>query len=184
MRAGSSQAIVAETGRRGHSRAALQSQVGDLEDTLSKVSYDPTGHNGKPTVRIDGANLQIVDGSGDTPGTTNGLGNVFIGYGFRSTDDVQTGSHNLVLGSSQTFTSYGGLLVGTNNSATSDNVALFGFGNAARAAYSSVTGGRSNTASAFFSSVSGGQSNTASGTASSILGGSGHTVAGTNGTSP
>lgn len=55
---------------------ALESEVGALQVKLSKVSFDPTGLNGHPTLKIDGANLQIVSGSGTTIGPVNGLGNL------------------------------------------------------------------------------------------------------------
>src|SRR5437764_15287922 len=38
-------------------------RVSALETTLSKVSYTDSGLNGKPTLKISGANLQIASGS-------------------------------------------------------------------------------------------------------------------------
>ena len=60
--------------------SALQGQVTALKTKLSKVSYSASGLNGKPTLKVSGANLQIASGSGATDGTVNGLGNVIIGY--------------------------------------------------------------------------------------------------------
>src|SRR5262249_17051572 len=86
-----------------------------LISILPYLSFAPEGVGGKPTIQVTGANLQIVSGSGKTNGPVNGAGNLIIGY-----DDVaecptetefcnqplppQTGSHNLVLGTSQEYT--------------------------------------------------------------------------------
>ena len=68
----------------------------------------PQGDRG-PT----GANLYVNSGSGATDGPVNGLGNVIIGYNeFRGTGDDRTGSHNLVVGSKNNFSSYGGIVGG------------------------------------------------------------------------
>jgi hypothetical protein len=192
----------------------LTSRVSALESTLSKVSYTDSGLNGKPTLQISGANLQIVSGTGSTNGTANGEGNLIIGYDENPSNYDQTGSNNLVLGNHQTFTSYGGLIAGQQNTLSAPFADVFGeintasgggssvsggYSNTASGTYSSVTGGYINTASGSYSSVSGGvrnttsgdlssvsggASNTASGGASSILGGNGVTVSSTYGTSP
>jgi hypothetical protein len=59
---------------------------------------------------FSGVNVQIVDGSGDTSGPTNGLGNLIIGYDENTTGVAHTGSHNLVLGSEHEYTSFAELL--------------------------------------------------------------------------
>jgi hypothetical protein len=41
--------------------------------------------------------VHIVDGTGDTDGPVNGLGNLIVGYD-ADFGDTRTGSHNLVLG--------------------------------------------------------------------------------------
>lgn len=50
---------------------------------------------GKPTIRLSGANVQIPNGEGST-NTTNGAGNLIIGYD--ENPQTQTGSHNLIGG--------------------------------------------------------------------------------------
>ncbi len=50
----------------------------------------------KPTVRVEGANLQVVSGPGATSGTVNGTGNLVVGYDEGT--GSQTGSHNLPAG--------------------------------------------------------------------------------------
>jgi hypothetical protein len=139
--------------------AALEARVEALEATLAAVSYDDTAK----LLKVTGANVQLVDGTGDTGGTLNGLGNLIIGY---NTDvgDTRTGSHNLVVGDLHTYSSYSSIVGGYDNAATG--------------AASSVTGGQGNTASAFYSSITGGSSNQASGNSSSVTGGTSNTATG------
>ena len=159
--------------------ATLQTQV--IPNMAGYVSMDlstPT----RPVLRVAGANLQVVSGTGSTAGTINGLGNVIIGYnensgasppicsdGAFSTQPTclspavwganqHTGSHNLVIGSGHSYTSYGGLVAGNENAINRNSA--------------SVTGGRANIASGQFASVSAGGSNVAQGDYSSISAGS------------
>ena len=162
----------------------LRGDVATLKSTLTPVSYSPKGLNGLPTLTISGANLQIVSGSGSTYATPSGLGNLIIGYDEHGSAVKQTGSHNLVLGQQQTFTSYGGVIGGYQNTLSGPLSAVFGQYNTAGAGETSVTGGVFNTAGGGLSSVSGGESNTASGADSAILGGNGNTVSGNCGTFP
>jgi hypothetical protein len=133
-------------------QSTLSSRVQALESTLSKVSYSDTGLNGLPTLKINGANLQIVNGTGttypcDVPCPNNGLGNLFLGYddhqiGKGGTLTDQSGSHNLVIGDHHTVTSSGGLVAGVFNRITGTGA--------------SVSGGMGNTASGEFASILGG----------------------------
>jgi hypothetical protein len=120
-------------------------------------------------ITIEGANLHIVNGLGATNGfpappsfdpsqtVVNGVGNLIVGYnesrGSYGPDD-RSGSHNLVVGSFQNFSSFGGLVAGQFSTISGP--------------YASVSGGISNTASGYFSSVSGGEFNTASGGVASV----------------
>jgi hypothetical protein len=157
---------------------ALSARIAALESKLAKVRYDATGLNGAPTLTLDGANLQIVDGSGTTDGDVNGLGNLFIGYDEHSSQE-QTGSHNLVIGIGHTFTSSGGLVAGYRNTIAGRNASVSGgLLNKATAEHSSVSGGLFNTASAAESSVSGGNAGKASGRQSSVSGGQGNKAEG------
>ena len=123
------------------------------------------------TVLISGANLQVVSGSGETAEAVNGTGNIIIGYDEDSNSD-KSGSHNLVVGFGHTYSSYGGIVAGSNNSITGDYSSVSGGRyNTASGLMSSVSGGYGNSASGYLSSVSGGNSNNASGEASSVLGG-------------
>jgi len=131
-------------------------------------------------VTITGANLHVVDGTGDTSGTPNGLGNVIIGYNeLRGVNDDRNGSHMLVVGKENNYSSFGGIVVGRRNWTGDPSAPLDsgyasvsgGYGNIASGYLSSVSGGYHNTASGYGSSVSGGYYNTASAMHSSVSGG-------------
>src|SRR5437773_848495 len=106
---------------------------------------------------LRGTNLHVEKGHGDTngkpdapydlanPPVVNGLGNLIVGYNASRVPpgygtDVRTGSHNLILGDANNYSSFGGLVAGQLNTIT--------------APYASVSGGNVNTASNFFASVS------------------------------
>jgi hypothetical protein len=138
----------------GGNTAALEARIAELEALLEGVS-----RNGD-VLTMSGMNLQVVNGTGTTEGTPNSLGNVIIGYnedtGLGGVE-ARTGSHYLILGTDNAWTSFGGIVAGSSN-------------NASRS-YSSVTGGFANTASGYSASVSGGSNNIASGNYSSVSGG-------------
>ncbi|MCP4133164.1 MAG: hypothetical protein GY754_19510 [bacterium] len=130
----------------------LQTDLGAVEVILSGVTR--VGDD----LTFSGMNVHIESGSGSTSGAVNGLGNLMIGYNeLRGSGDDRSGSHNLVIGSCNNFTQYGGI--------------VSGYYNATNGAYSNVTGGRSNIASGYASSVAGGASNAASGDSSTVSGG-------------
>src|SRR6185295_19247322 len=74
------------------------------------VSFDETAK----TVRVTGADLQVVSGSGSTTGTVNGLGNLIVGYD-EGNPVFKTGSHNLIVGPFIDYGSYGGFATGHHN---------------------------------------------------------------------
>ncbi len=182
---------------------------------------DPNNATPYATVRLSGVNLQVVNGTGDTS-TTNGLGNVIVGYNELDTAtykvercsdgrydtgpdcvfnggvwafDHRSGSHAVVVGKANSYSSYGNLLAGNRNLANKKHASVTGgLNNTASGQYSVVSGGNSNRASgsssvvsgglnndATFanSTVSGGASNAADGYGSSVSGGSNNTAAGT-----
>lgn len=142
-----------------------------LAAILPYEKYVASGVGGKPTIQVSGANVQIVNGEGKTA-TTNGEGNLVIGYDENAGKHEQTGSHNLILGYEQTFTSYGGIDAGWFNTITGEYASVSGgVGNVASGLSSSVSGGVTNTASGPGASVSGGEENTASGKKASVSGG-------------
>jgi hypothetical protein len=152
-----------------------------LNKILPHLNYVESGVGGKPTIQVSGANVQIVNGEGKT-NTTNGAGNLVIGYDQeRTCEEIieecvpggrQTGSHNLIVGSEQSYTSYGGIVAGLASSITAPYASVTGgFENEASGQYASVSGGRYNRASAPFASVSGGEESRASGPSASVSGG-------------
>jgi hypothetical protein len=154
--------------------SSLRKRVKALEDTLAGVSRSGT------TLRFRHMNLQLINGAGAT-GVVNGLGNLIIGYdepgdtGHGPTPPpTKTGSHNLVLGRNNSFTSAGGIVVGYSNTLSGQFSAVFGEFNTASGGTSAVTGGINNVASGSDSSVSGGDGNTAIG--GSVSGGAGNTA--------
>jgi hypothetical protein len=83
-------------------RPASPTDQQTLISLLPYLSYTPSGIDGKPTITVTGANLQIVDGSGSTS-TVNGTGNLILGYD--ETPGTQTGSHDMILGEKNAATS-------------------------------------------------------------------------------
>jgi hypothetical protein len=125
-----------------------------------------------PNILFTGANLHLRNGHVDqATSTINGLGNLIIGYNEGYSD--RSGSHNLVVGPFNRWTSYGGFVAGRENAVTAPHASVSGgYSNRATNSYSSVSGGAMNTASALYSSVSGGSVNHAAGSSSSVSGGS------------
>ena len=139
--------------------ADLQTQVKELTERVQELEaklacMNKDGDN----VVFEKCNVYIRSGSGETDGAVNGLGNLIIGYNETSSENIKrTGSHNLVIGPEHAYASFGGLVVGRENTLS--------------APYASITGGRLNTASGLGSSVSGGSVNTASKDFASVSGG-------------
>jgi hypothetical protein len=178
----------------------LAARVAALEHLLTHFSRE--GHE----VVITGANLRLVNGLGSTdctaepdepiPDCPNGLGNLIVGYNERRafSENLRTGSHNVVVGQFHNFSRVGGLVVGDfneiggdfavvsggqRNTASGDRSAVSGgLFNPASGEQSSVSGGFINTASGFAAAVSGGSFNTARGAVSSVGGGQGNTASG------
>ena len=154
--------------------AALSAEVDALQAMLAGVTRDGS------TLLLTGMNLQVVNGTGSTSGTPNSLGNVIIGYNEDNASggtEARTGSHYLILGVDNDWTSYGGIVAGGGNTASGDYASVTGGAeNTASGPGASVTGGDFNTASGNFASVTGGQSNTAGGNNSSVTGGRNNTA--------
>jgi hypothetical protein len=89
--------------------AGMGDRMAALEKKLSAMKFDDAANE----VVISGANLRIVNGLGSTE-TTNGLGNLIVGYNelrnIPDFPDVRTGSHNVVVGELNNFSSFGGLV--------------------------------------------------------------------------
>jgi trimeric autotransporter adhesin len=132
---------------------------------LPYINYQAEGVGKKPTVQFTGVNLQVINGSG-VETTINGTGNLIVGYDEKP--KTQTGSHNLLVGASESsYSSYGGILSG-------------GHTNTINGPYASVLGGAENTATGSSSAITGGHSNKTNASYSTIGGGCGNfTGAGT-----
>lgn len=173
--------------------AEVQSNtVLELDDLLS-FTIDAYGY---PAALFSGINLQVVNGLESTA-TINGVGNLIVGYNasegaeancsdgqYKTETDCLTagetwssihksGSHNIVGGDINNYSSYGGLVFGQRNTINARGASISGGAeNIASGGFASVSGGFENVASGNISSVSGGAENIASGIVSSISGGS------------
>ncbi len=122
-------------------------------------TYVSSGVGGKPTVEFAAVNVQVVNGTGSET-TLNGSGNLVVGYDEKP--GVQTGSHNLLLGGSNAYSSYGGLVAGTSNSiAGAYSSVLGGAKNVVSGASGAILGGFANRAASIYATVGGGCSNLA-----------------------
>ena len=139
----------------------LTAEQAEILSHMSIVYLDDgTGALVNKTIDLTSVNLRILNGLDATNGypahsdsidpletQTNGVGNLIVGYNEWAID--RTGSHNIVFGYGNAYSSFGGI-VGPRSSTISGP-------------FASVTGGIGNTASGYFTSVSGGGGNVASG---------------------
>jgi hypothetical protein len=153
--------------------------VSELNPYISVVSGVLNGVNG-PHILFEGANVHVRSGFGLTTDTSTGLGNLVVGY--NEDFDVsfpRTGSHNLVLGNRNGFSSYGGLVAGEINWISGPWATITGGQwNEARGNHSSISGGGDNVTSAYVSSVCGGFVNHATDFAATVCGGRGNIASG------
>jgi hypothetical protein len=100
-----------EEQRAGHE--TLAEEVAAVRELLAGVTREQV--DGRATIRFSDVNLQLVNGTGSTGGTPNGLGNLIIGYSAqRSPSASRAGSHYLVIGDAHEWTRHGGLVTGQN----------------------------------------------------------------------
>lgn len=157
-------------------------EVEDPQDT--DVSYK--------TIVFSECNIQLVNGLEATNGYTdnvfstspsetdvNGLGNLIVGYNeLRDSDDEEdyrNGSHNIVLGNRQNYTSFAGLYAGGHNEGLAPFATLAGYLNHVDEGgrYGTVIAGCKNHATERYSGVFGGRNNHADGGWSVVVGGGG-----------
>lgn len=163
--------------------------------------------SGYATAMFHEVNIQIVNGTGATTSITppNGLGNLIVGYNEARIDPAlpvcvdgqyadqisceaageiwatnhKSGSHNIVVGRSNSYSSSGGVVAGSYNAINRQGATVIGGEkNIASGFFSSVTSGIDNIASGNFSSVTGGQLNIASGNRGSVSAGLRNTASG------
>jgi trimeric autotransporter adhesin len=187
------EALVSEAAARAAMGAALQAAITALDETVqpffSYVTVEGTD------VIFTGANLHLRNGLGATNGNpleplwqydpavtaVNGLGNLIIGYNeidsFSGAE--RTGSHNLVIGPANDYTSFAGVVSGVGGHVSAPFAAIAGgIGNVAAGLGAAVTGGQRNEATGYGSTVSGGGWNTASDVFASVSGGYSNTASG------
>lgn len=152
---------------------ALEEALADAQAQLAQVQALLEGvSRTDEALVISGTNLQVVDGSGSTTGPVNGFGNIIVGYNEGTQGQERTGSHNLVLGIENDFTSFGGVVAGEGNAISARAASVLGgSGNLANGPYASVGGGFLNEASGTNAVVSGGCENMATNTYSAVSGG-------------
>ena len=163
-------ALAALTLRVGQAESALAAHAARVAAVEAKTA--PISVVGTAFI-ITGKNVFIQDGSGATASTT-GLGNLTVGYnGLRgSVEDRRTGSHNLILGDMNNYTTFGGFVAGTINEIGNEYASVSGGAfNTASGNVSSITGGVSNQATGIGAHVSGGNDNTAGGLYATVTGG-------------
>ena len=154
--------------------AALNARLLAVEAKTAPISVADTDF------MIIGKNVSIVDGSGATESST-GLGNLIVGYNENgSNGNDHTGTHNVVVGIRNNYTSFGGLVPGEANTITDRfNSITGGTGNTTAAFWSTVSGGTANQALGDYSTVSGGGFNTARNSGAVVSGGEFNTSSGT-----
>jgi hypothetical protein len=149
------------------------SSSGGVPDLEKYVSIDPNPIHGLsgPHIIFKAVNVHIQSGSGATDDHTSsgaaltGLGNLIIGYNEAdATTGARTGSHNLVSGDYNSYTSFGGVTFGLRNNVSGRYATILGGDrNSSTGATATVHGGSQNTASGFGSTVLGGVRNNAPG---------------------
>jgi len=178
---------------------ALQSALNNANQLATalqpfiSVTMDPINGLSGPHIIFTGANVHVRSGSGFTDDQTDpfmggsgssftGLGNLVVGYNEAGGWEQRLGSHNLVLGPFNSFTSYGGLVAGFGGFITAPSASVIGgFGNSATGRESAILGGHENIASGQRSVVIGGRWNTASQGFSGIFAGVQNNVSEPNG---
>ncbi len=192
-----------ELSRQGHELGVARYQIDTLEIThttdIAALETNPVLALG-PYVTVNttdtingvtaphgiftGINLHLRSGAGKTADPDTGLGNLIIGYNEETLSEPEdrSGAHNLVIGPSHIYSSYGGLVAGSGNAISGEYASVSGgLLNTASGPLGSVSGGSENRASGVYSSVSGGSNNTASGFQSSVSGGYSNTASADNG---
>lgn len=140
---------------------ALEKRIAELEKTVNELKTTFKGVKRKgSTLVFNNMNVQITNGKGSTS-AINGRGNLIVGYNESRGGDSRKGSHNVVVGGKNNFSSYGGIVSGNNNSLSGK--------------YSFVGGGHDNTASGDYSAITCGAKNNAKGKYSAISGQVGRT---------
>ena len=181
--------------------ATLASDLTDLLESeallRSKLERFSVSSDGRE-ITLKGANLRLVNGEGSTD-TVNGYGNLIVGYdeetlsypfydpeGAASEKEGGSrkgGSHNLVIGTENSYESYAGIVAGQRNRITQPYaVVSAGYGNMANGPFASVSGGTLNQAKGSKAVAAGGVSNRSTGEDSFVGGGRSNRAQGSSAT--
>ncbi len=163
--------IVSESNSHLSLAATLAKRARALEAKTRFMSVEGT------STIFRGTNVFVQNGEGATA-TANALGNLVVGYNEESgpSGAVHTGSHNLVLGAYNNYSSYGGAVFGARNGISGPFATVLGGGyNVGGGPYSAVLGGGHNDAAGDTSAGAGGYGGVARGAFSSVGGGYGNT---------
>ncbi|MEK7703694.1 MAG: hypothetical protein AAB426_01950 [Myxococcota bacterium] len=170
--------------------AALESldagtRLASVETKTAAISA--TTVDGYASVLFENVNVHVRRGG--LTNTPNGLGNLIVGYNGPRPDGTfdHSGSHNIVVGGQNNYSSYGGIISGEKNAisgpyataiggwynvASADHAAAIGgIQNQATATGAVTSGGVLNKATAAYAVVSGGYGGTASGGSAAVSGG-------------
>jgi len=100
--------------------AELRGKNDALTSKLKCVSSISTDKD----VIFEGCNVHVRNGLGQT-GTTNGYGNLIVGYN-KNEVWTRTGSHNFIVGDLNEYKSWGGIVSGNNNMLSAPNATILG----------------------------------------------------------
>jgi len=151
---------------------AMQTAIQELQFRLAHV------RRSGDELFITGANVHIRNGLGATS-LKNAKGNLIVGYNENYSYATRSGSHNVVLGRSNSYTGSGSIVSGVYNTAGADDTAVLGGqGNIVSKATAGSLGGLYNDVSGYYAAAVGGYRNTVTGASASAQAGSYNTVGG------
>ena len=163
--------------------AALEAEINDNHARLQTLETLLAGvTRSGDTVVFGGLNVQVHNGAGATQ-TSNGTGNLVLGYNANSGAAPRTGSHNLIVGDDHGYTGAGGIAAGVGHSIADESYCIGGESNVAARLTTIVGGFNNETQSAardiggdpdsYASVIVGGVNNRINGKRSVIVGGQG-----------
>jgi hypothetical protein len=113
---------------------AATAQTNELSGRLAALEALLQGVRREDDTLVVEGNLQVVNGMGST-GSENGAGNLIVGYNEERTGNEnvpglapneRTGSHNLILGRRQNYTSHGAIVAGSVNASNAPFASVLG----------------------------------------------------------
>jgi hypothetical protein len=176
---------------------AIESDLVDVNELMDFVTVDTTmvSQTEYADITFSHSNVRVESGNGSSTSAVNGYGNLIVGYNESDPNGSDhTGSHNIVLGYYNNYSSYGGIIAGRYNTVSaarssvlggegnevtySNSVIVTGYYNSATGSYSAILGGYNNSATGSYSTLLGGYYNSASGSYSTLAGGNQNSATG------